>query len=89
MDISHSFVDGMIRYKGFPAPVICDVLTREASRVTYAPGSGLHRARLVKGGARRHRLAHYRQYRRWHVAGGSHAPEPRNPDGRAPGALGL
>jgi kynurenine formamidase len=29
----------MVTYKGFPAPVICDWLSREASRARYAPGT--------------------------------------------------
>ena len=29
----------MITYKGLPAPVICDFLSREASRARYAPGT--------------------------------------------------
>src|SRR3990172_2154616 len=29
----------MITYKGFPAPVICDWLSREASLATYSPGT--------------------------------------------------
>lgn len=29
----------MITYKGFPAPIICDWLSREASRAKYAPGT--------------------------------------------------
>jgi kynurenine formamidase len=31
--------DGMITYKGLPAPIICDYLSREASREIYAPGT--------------------------------------------------
>ena len=29
----------MITYKGLPAPIICDYLSREASRARYAPGT--------------------------------------------------
>ena len=29
----------MVTYKGFPAPVICDWMSREASRLKYAPGT--------------------------------------------------
>lgn len=38
VDLSHSIVDGMITYPGLPGPVICDYLSREASRGRYAPG---------------------------------------------------
>ncbi|MHB8627139.1 MAG: cyclase family protein [Aggregatilineales bacterium] len=39
VDLSHTVEHGMITYKGLPAPVICDYLTREASRQVYAPGT--------------------------------------------------
>ncbi len=39
VDLSHTVVNGMITYKGFPAPVICDFLSREASRNLYAEGT--------------------------------------------------
>ena len=39
IDVSHAVEDGMITYKGLPAPVICDFLSREASRDRYAPGT--------------------------------------------------
>jgi arylformamidase len=39
IDVSHTVEDGMITYKGFPAPIICDWLSREASRAKYAPGT--------------------------------------------------
>ena len=32
IDVSHTVEDGMITYKGLPAPIICDYLSREASR---------------------------------------------------------
>jgi kynurenine formamidase len=37
IDLSHSIEDGMITYRGLPAPVISDFLTREDSRRHYAP----------------------------------------------------
>jgi arylformamidase len=37
VDLSHTIEDGMITYKGLPAPLICDFLSREASRQIYAP----------------------------------------------------
>ena len=39
VDLSHTIEDGMITYRGLPAPVICDYLTRERSRAVYAPGT--------------------------------------------------
>ncbi len=39
IDVSHTVEHGMTTYKGFPAPVICDWLSREASRTKYAPGT--------------------------------------------------
>lgn len=38
IDLSHSIEHGMITYPGLPAPLICDYLSREASREQYAPG---------------------------------------------------
>lgn len=42
IDVSHIVEDGMITYKGLPAPVICDFLSREASRSHYSPGTAFH-----------------------------------------------
>src|ERR1041385_3954534 len=39
IDLSHTVEQGMITYKGLPAPIICDYLSREASRARYAPGT--------------------------------------------------
>jgi kynurenine formamidase len=39
IDLSHTVKDGMITYKGLPAPIVCDYLSREASRKLYAPGT--------------------------------------------------
>src|SRR5712664_250329 len=39
IDLSHVVEDGMITYKGLPAPIICDYLSREASRKLYAEGT--------------------------------------------------
>jgi arylformamidase len=39
IDLSHTIEHGMITYKGLPAPLICDYLSREASRQLYAPGT--------------------------------------------------
>lgn len=45
-DLSHVVEHGMITYKGLPAPVICDYLSREASRARYAPGTEFHIGRI-------------------------------------------
>lgn len=42
VDLSHTLSDGLITYKGLPAPIICDYLSREASRAAYAPGTEFH-----------------------------------------------
>jgi arylformamidase len=42
IDLSHTVEHGMITYKGLPAPIICDYLSREASRAKYAPGTEFH-----------------------------------------------
>ena len=39
IDLSHTIVDGMITYKGLPAPLICDHLSRLQSRDHYAEGT--------------------------------------------------
>ena len=42
VDVSHSVEHGMITYKGLPAPVISDFLSREDSHTRYAPGTEFH-----------------------------------------------
>jgi arylformamidase len=39
IDLSHTIEHGLITYKGLPAPVICDFLSREQSKQHYAPGT--------------------------------------------------
>jgi arylformamidase len=39
IDLSHTIEHGLITYKGLPAPVICDYLSREESRQHYSPGT--------------------------------------------------
>ncbi|HTL99989.1 MAG TPA: cyclase family protein, partial [Candidatus Omnitrophota bacterium] len=46
VDLSHDIEHGMITYKGLPAPIICDFLSREASRAIYAPGTEFHIGRI-------------------------------------------
>ena len=38
VDLSHTVAHGVVTYKGLPTPIICDYLSREASRKFYAPG---------------------------------------------------
>ena len=42
IDLSHTVEAGMTTYKGLPAPVISDHLSREQSRGLYAPGTEFH-----------------------------------------------
>ena len=39
IDLSHTIEDGMITYKGLPAPLICDYMSRVASRQLYGEGT--------------------------------------------------
>ena len=39
IDLSHRIEHGLITYKGLPAPIICDFLSREQSRSHYAEGT--------------------------------------------------
>lgn len=39
IDLSHTIENGLITYKGLPAPVICDYLSRENSRSFYEEGT--------------------------------------------------
>src|SRR5256714_11278268 len=39
IDFSHTISHGLITYRGLPAPIICDFLSREQSREHYAPGT--------------------------------------------------
>lgn len=36
IDLSHAVEHGMITYKGLPAPIVCDFLSREASKKKYS-----------------------------------------------------
>ena len=42
VDVSHTLEHGLITYKGLPAPLICDYLSREESRKLYAAGTEFH-----------------------------------------------
>ncbi|HVI44053.1 MAG TPA: cyclase family protein [Chitinophaga sp.] len=39
IDLSHTIENGLVTYKGLPAPVICDYLSREDSRALYEEGT--------------------------------------------------
>ena len=46
VDLSHVVYDGLITYKGFPAPIICDFLSRESSRKFYREGTSFQIGRI-------------------------------------------
>ncbi len=46
VDLSHVVEDGMITYRGLPAPLVCDFLSREASRGHYGDGTTFHIGRI-------------------------------------------
>ncbi len=39
IDLSHAIFDGLVTYKGLPAPVICDYLSRKNSKAFYEAGT--------------------------------------------------
>ena len=46
VDLSHTVEHGMVTLQGYPAPLICDFLSREASRAVYAEGTEFHIGRI-------------------------------------------
>ena len=46
IDLSHVIEAGMTTYPGLPGPLVCDFLSREASRGRYAPGVELQIGRI-------------------------------------------
>ncbi len=46
IDLSHTIEDGMVTYKGLPAPVICDYRSREDSGKFYEPGTEFQIGRI-------------------------------------------
>jgi acyl dehydratase len=46
IDLSHTIEHGMLTYKGLPAPLICDFLSRDASRKLYSAGTEFHIGRI-------------------------------------------
>jgi len=46
VDLSHSIVNGMMTYKGLPAPMICDHFSHEQSRAYYDDGTEFQIGRI-------------------------------------------
>lgn len=46
IDLSHTIRDGLVTHKGLPAPLICDYLTRAASRERYTDGTEFQIGRI-------------------------------------------
>lgn len=46
IDLSHTITDGMVTFKGLPGPIICDYLSREASRTHYTNGTEFQIGRI-------------------------------------------
>jgi kynurenine formamidase len=46
VDVSHAIENGTITYPGLPAPIVCDFLSREASKAQYAEGTSFHIGRI-------------------------------------------
>jgi len=46
VDLSHTIENGLITYKGLPAPLICDYLSREESRRFYDEGTEFQIGRI-------------------------------------------
>jgi len=46
VDLSHVIENGTVSHRGLPGPIICDYLSREASRARYAPGTEFHIAKI-------------------------------------------
>jgi arylformamidase len=46
IDLSHTIRDGLVTHKGLPGPVICDYLSREASRERYTDGTEFQIGRI-------------------------------------------
>jgi kynurenine formamidase len=42
IDVSHTVEDGMLTYRGLPAPVVCDYWSREYSQQFYTEGTSFH-----------------------------------------------
>jgi arylformamidase len=46
VDLSHTIFDGLVTYKGLPAPLICDYLSREQSKANYEEGTTFQIGRI-------------------------------------------
>lgn len=46
IDLSHTIEDGIVTYRGLPAPIVCDFLSREDSREHYSEGTSFHIGRI-------------------------------------------
>lgn len=46
IDVSHDVEEGLVTYKGIPAPVVCDFLSREESRLLYEGDTEFHIGRI-------------------------------------------
>ena len=46
VDLSHTIEHGTVTLKGYPAPIVCDYLSREASRAVYAEGTEFQIGRI-------------------------------------------
>jgi arylformamidase len=46
IDLSHTIEPGMTTYPGLPGPVVCDFLSREASKKSYAEGTTFQIAKI-------------------------------------------
>jgi arylformamidase len=46
VDLSHTIENGMVTYKGLPAPIVCDHISHLQSRGNYAPGTEFQIGRI-------------------------------------------
>src|SRR5260221_11414188 len=46
IDLSHTIEHGLVTYKGLPAPIVCDYLSREDSRKFYEEGTEFQIAKI-------------------------------------------
>jgi kynurenine formamidase len=46
LDLSHAVEHGVVTYRGLPAPIVCDYLSRADSRGHYAPGTEFQIGRI-------------------------------------------
>lgn len=46
IDLSHTIEDGLVTYPGLPGPIVCDFLSREASKEHYDEGTSFHIGRI-------------------------------------------